>query len=61
MEGRWFIVDYNILFIIDVASICFKLTDFGASRELQTGEEFMSYYGTEEYLVSVPIFICVCK
>ena len=37
-----------------MTSICFKLTDFGASRELQMGEEFMSYYGTEEYLVSVP-------
>ena len=45
--------------IIDVPSICFKLTDFGASRELQMGEEFMSYYGTEEYLVSMPLCVCV--
>ena len=39
-----------------VNSICFKLTDFGASRELKQGEEFLSYYGTEEYLVSVYVF-----
>ena len=45
------------------------MTDFGASRELQQGEEFLSYYGTEEYLVSlyimyvlyVVIYVgCVC-
>ncbi|ELT90194.1 hypothetical protein CAPTEDRAFT_124995 [Capitella teleta] len=28
----------------------YKLTDFGAARELQEEEEFMSLYGTEEYL-----------
>ncbi|KAK7499608.1 hypothetical protein BaRGS_00009260 [Batillaria attramentaria] len=28
----------------------YKLTDFGAARELQENEEFMSLYGTEEYL-----------
>ncbi|XP_076448388.1 serine/threonine-protein kinase TBK1-like isoform X2 [Babylonia areolata] len=28
----------------------YKLTDFGAARELQDNEEFMSLYGTEEYL-----------
>ena len=33
-------------------SFSFKLTDFGASRELQQDETFQSYYGTEEYLVS---------
>ncbi|RUS77997.1 hypothetical protein EGW08_014258, partial [Elysia chlorotica] len=28
----------------------FKLTDFGAARELQEDEEFLSLYGTDEYL-----------
>lgn len=28
----------------------FKLTDFGAARELQQDEEFISLYGTDEYL-----------
>uniref|UniRef100_A0A8C5G557 Inhibitor of nuclear factor kappa-B kinase subunit epsilon-like n=1 Tax=Gouania willdenowi TaxID=441366 RepID=A0A8C5G557_GOUWI len=28
----------------------YKLTDFGAARELEDGEKFMSIYGTEEYL-----------
>ncbi|GFR66556.1 serine/threonine-protein kinase TBK1 [Elysia marginata] len=28
----------------------FKLTDFGAARELQQDEEFLSLYGTDEYL-----------
>ncbi|XP_025106703.1 serine/threonine-protein kinase TBK1-like isoform X2 [Pomacea canaliculata] len=28
----------------------YKLTDFGAARELQENEEFVSLYGTEEYL-----------
>ena len=37
-------------------SLCFrsiyKLTDFGAAKELEHEEEqFMSLYGTEEYLV----------
>lgn len=30
----------------------YKLTDFGAARELEDDEKFMSIYGTEEYLVS---------
>ncbi|KAH9504990.1 hypothetical protein Btru_061346 [Bulinus truncatus] len=29
----------------------YKLTDFGAARELQQDEEFISLYGTDEYLV----------
>ena len=29
----------------------YKLTDFGAARELQDDETFTSIYGTEEYLV----------
>ena len=28
----------------------FKLTDFGAARELSDNEQFVSLYGTEEYL-----------
>ena len=31
--------------------VVYKLTDFGAARELQEEEQFMSLYGTEEYLV----------
>jgi len=30
----------------------YKLTDFGAARELDDDEKFVSLYGTEEYLVS---------
>lgn len=30
----------------------YKLTDFGAARELDDDEKFISVYGTEEYLVS---------
>lgn len=30
----------------------YKLTDFGAARELDDDEHFVSVYGTEEYLVS---------
>ena len=29
----------------------YKLIDFGAARELEEEEQFMSLYGTEEYLV----------
>lgn len=29
----------------------YKLTDFGAARELEDDEKFISIYGTEEYLV----------
>lgn len=50
----------------------YKLTDFGAARQLQhEDEQFMSLYGTEEYLVgttgkfyqwtvSYTILICWC-
>lgn len=31
----------------------YKLTDFGAARELEDGQQFVSLYGTEEYLVIV--------
>jgi hypothetical protein len=34
----------------------YKLTDFGAARELQEEEQFVSLYGTEEYLVITLIF-----
>lgn len=41
----------NIMkFICDDGTTVYKLTDFGAARELQEGEEFKSLYGTEEYL-----------
>lgn len=41
----------NIMkFIKDDGAIVYKLTDFGAARELQDDQQFMSLYGTEEYL-----------
>lgn len=41
----------NILrYIKDDLSSLYKLTDFGAARELPEDGEFMSLYGTEEYL-----------
>lgn len=42
----------NIMRVIgeDGRSI-YKLTDFGAARELEDDEQFVSLYGTEEYLV----------
>ncbi|CAH1393934.1 unnamed protein product [Nezara viridula] len=41
----------NIMkFISDDGSTVYKLTDFGAARELEEDQQFMSLYGTEEYL-----------
>ncbi|XP_050424646.1 serine/threonine-protein kinase TBK1 [Adelges cooleyi] len=41
----------NIMkFISDDGRPIYKLTDFGAARELHEDQEFMSLYGTEEYL-----------
>ncbi|QQP57237.1 Inhibitor of nuclear factor kappaB kinase subunit epsilonlike [Caligus rogercresseyi] len=41
----------NIMkFIKDDGSIVYKLTDFGAARELEDDQQFVSLYGTEEYL-----------
>lgn len=41
----------NIMkFICDDGATVYKLTDFGAARELQEDQQFMSLYGTEEYL-----------
>ena len=34
----------------DDGSVVYKLTDFGAARELQDDQQFVSLYGTEEYL-----------
>lgn len=34
----------------EISNALYKLTDFGAARELGDGEEFESLYGTEEYL-----------
>lgn len=39
-----------IRFITYDGSSVYKLTDFGAARELEEEEEFTSIYGTEEYL-----------
>lgn len=41
----------NIMkFICDDGRTIYKLTDFGAARELEEDQQFMSLYGTEEYL-----------
>ena len=37
-------------FIKDDGTLVYKLTDFGAARELQDDQQFVSLYGTEEYL-----------
>jgi len=37
-------------FIRDDGTIVYKLTDFGAARELNDDQQFVSLYGTEEYL-----------
>lgn len=41
----------NIMkFISEDGSSVYKLTDFGAARELEDDQQFVSLYGTEEYL-----------
>lgn len=41
----------NIMkFISDEGLTIYKLTDFGAARELEENQQFVSLYGTEEYL-----------
>lgn len=41
----------NIMkFLSEDGNSIYKLTDFGAARELEENEQFMSLYGTEEYL-----------
>jgi TANK-binding kinase 1 len=41
----------NIMkFLADDGTVIYKLTDFGAARELEEGQQFVSLYGTEEYL-----------
>ena len=35
----------------------YKLTDFGAARELEDDQQFMSLYGTEEYLVRLVLSV----
>lgn len=37
-------------FIAEDGRTIYKLTDFGAARELHEDQQFMSLYGTEEYL-----------
>ena len=53
---------YNILFnpvlCLFVFRSIYKLTDFGAAKQLDHEEEqFMSLYGTEEYLVILLTFV----
>ena len=46
----------NIMRVLaDDGTYIYKLADFGAARELHDEENFMSLYGTEEYLVSFEI------
>ena len=37
-------------FVAEDGRSIYKLTDFGAARELEEDQQFMSLYGTEEYL-----------
>lgn len=37
-------------FISEDGRTIYKLTDFGAARELEDNQPFVSLYGTEEYL-----------
>ncbi len=46
-----FICIFIVFHLLPTYSSIYKLTDFGAARELQEEEQFMSLYGTEEYLV----------
>lgn len=41
----------NVPIFLSLCSYTYKLTDFGAARELLPDENFFSVYGTEEYLV----------
>lgn len=42
---------FNLLhFFVYLGKTIYKLTDFGAARELQENQQFASLYGTEEYL-----------
>ena len=44
----------NIMkFVAEDQTSVYKLTDFGAARELEEDQQFMSLYGTEEYLVII--------
>jgi hypothetical protein len=45
--------NFYVLIYIFFRSV-YKLTDFGAAKQLENDEEqFMSLYGTEEYLVYI--------
>jgi len=42
----------NIMRFVSLdGKMIYKLTDFGAARELEDDQQFVSLYGTEEYLV----------
>ncbi|GCC37200.1 hypothetical protein chiPu_0015701 [Chiloscyllium punctatum] len=44
----------NIMRVVgDDGQSIYKLTDFGAARELEDNEQFVSLYGTEEYLTDI--------
>ena len=46
----------NIMkFVAEDGTSIYKLTDFGAARELDDDQQFMSLYGTEEYLVFIDL------
>lgn len=48
-----FDTQYLIPSAMFVGRSTYKLIDFGAARELSDEEQFVSLYGTEEYLVSL--------
>jgi len=53
MLFNWISIKLSAVFLSHV-TMCrsiYKLIDFGAARQLQDEEQFISLYGTEEYLV----------
>jgi len=48
----------NIMkFVSEDGTSIYKLTDFGGARELEDDQQFMSLYGTEEYLVNIELIL----
>lgn len=47
------------IYFCSISSSVYKLTDFGAARELEEEEQFVSLYGTEEYLVRYNLVLAI--
>ena len=51
----WHDLFKSLHFVSRICRTIYKLIDFGAARPLAEEEQFMSLYGTEEYLVQLTI------